>query len=71
MKFFITEAINEGLEIEAEKTGKKMTPITAKKAGRILTKIGLSGTAGKIMQAISESVEVDEKVKNVNSPQKV
>lgn len=71
LKFFITEAINEGLEIEAEKTGKKMTPITAKKAGRILTKIGLSGTAGKIMQAISESVEVDEKVKNVNSPQKV
>ena len=31
LKFFITEAINEGLEIEAEKTGKKMTPITAKK----------------------------------------
>ena len=32
LKFFITEAINEGLEIEAEKTGKKMTPITAKKS---------------------------------------
>ena len=63
LKFFITEAINEGLEIEAEKTGKKITPITAKKAGRILTEIGLSGTAGKIMQAISESVEVDEKAK--------
>lgn len=30
LKFFI-EAINEGLEIEAEKTGKKMTPITEKK----------------------------------------
>ena len=70
LKFFITEAINEGLEIEAEKTGKKMTPITAKKAGRILTEIGLSGTAGKIMQAISDSIEVDEKVKNENSPQK-
>ena len=70
MKFFITEAINEGLEIKAEKTGKKMTPITAKKAGRILTEIGLSGTAGKIMQAISDSIEVDEKVKNENSPQK-
>ena len=68
--FFITEAINEGLEIEAEKTGKKMTPITAKKAGRILPEIGLSGTAGKIMQAISDSIEVDEKVKNENSPQK-
>ena len=47
-----------------------MTPITAKEAGRILTEIGLSGTAGKIMQAISDSIEVDEKVKNENSPQK-
>ena len=58
------------LETEAEKIGKKMTPITSKKAGRILTEIGLSGTAGKIMQAISDSIEVDEKVKNANSPQK-
>ena len=70
LKFFITEAINEGLEIEAEKTGKKMTPITAKKAGRILTEFGLSGTASKIMQAIYDSIEVDEKVKNENSPRK-
>lgn len=31
LKFFIIEAINEGLEIEAEKTGKKVTPITTKK----------------------------------------
>ncbi len=32
LKLFITEAINEGLEIEAEKTGKKVTSITAKLA---------------------------------------
>ena len=31
LKFFITEAINEGLEIEAEKTGKKVTSIIVKK----------------------------------------
>ena len=71
LKFFITEAINEGIEIENEKSGEKRKPITSKKAGRILTEIGLSGTAGKIMQAISDSVEIDEKVKNVNGPQKV
>ena len=70
LKFFITEAINEGIEIGNEKSGEKRKPITSKKAGRILTEIGLSGTAGKIMQAISDSIEVDEKVKNENSPQK-
>ena len=32
LKLFITEAFNEGLEIEAEKTGKKVTSITAKLA---------------------------------------
>ena len=69
LKFFITEAINEGLEIEAEKTGEKPKAITAKKAGRILTEIGLSGAANKIMATISDSVEMDEAGKNTNRPQ--
>ena len=68
LKFFITEAINEGLEIEAEKTGEKPKTITSKKAGRILTEMGLSGAIGKITQAITGGVETG---KNVNSPQKV
>ncbi len=41
LKFFITEAINEGIEIGNEKSGEKGKPITSKKAGRILTEIGL------------------------------
>ena len=69
LKFFITEAINEGLEIEAERTGEKRKAITSKKAGRILTEIGLSGTASKIMATISDSVEMDEVGKNTNRPQ--
>lgn len=69
LKFFITEAINEGLEIEAEKTGEKRKAITSKKAGRILTEIGLSGAASKIMATISDSVEMDEVGKNTNGPQ--
>ena len=71
MKFFITEAINEGLEMEAEKTGEKRETISTKKAGRILTEIGLSGTASKIMATISDSVEMDEVGKNTNRPQKL
>ena len=69
LKFFITEAINEGLEIEAERTGEKPKAITSKKAGRILTEIGLSGAASKIMATISDSVEMDEVGKNTNGPQ--
>ena len=68
LKFFITEAINEGLEIEAEKTGEKPKAITAKKAGRILTEIGLSGAASKIMSTVAESIQ-SETEKNVDSPQ--
>ena len=71
LKFFITKAINEGLEIEAERTGEKRKAITSKKAGRILTEIGLSGTASKIMATISDSVEMDEVGKNTNRPQKL
>ena len=69
LKFFITEAINEGLEMEAEKTGEKRETISTKKAGRILTEIGLSGAANKIMATISDSVEMDKTEKNVTSPQ--
>ena len=69
LKFFITKAINEGLEIEAEKNGEKREAISTKKAGRILTEIGLSGAANKIMATISDSVEMDKTEKNVTSPQ--
>ena len=69
LKFFITKAINEGLEIEAEKNGEKRKAITSKKAGRILTEIGLSGAASKIMATISDSVEMDAIGKNTNRPQ--
>ena len=69
LKFFITEAINEGLEMEAEKTGEKPKVITAKKAGRILTEIGLSGAASKIMNTIAESIQTEDSAKNATSPQ--
>ena len=68
-EIFITEAINEGIEIENEKTGEKRKAITSKKAGRILTEIGLLGSANKIMATISDSVEMDEAGKNTNRPQ--
>lgn len=60
LKFFMTEAINEGIEIENEKSGEKRKSVTQKQVGRILTEIGLSGTANKIMKTISESIETND-----------
>ena len=64
LKFFMTEAINEGIEIENEKLNEKRKAVTSKQVGRILTEIGLSGTANKIMNTISESIQTEEVSKN-------
>lgn len=69
LKFFMTEAINEGIEIESEKTGEKRKPITGKQVGRILTEVGISDTANKIMSTITDSVD-DCEEKNSKCPQK-
>ncbi len=61
IKFFITEAINEGIEIENEKKGEKRPTICQKKAGRILTDIGISEATKKITGTITESVKTGEK----------
>lgn len=60
LKFFITEAINEGVDIENEKSGEKRKPITLKKAGRILTEIGLAEAAKKISKTVTNSVNTED-----------
>ena len=67
LKFFITEAINEGIEIENEKSGEKRVPITSSKAGRIVTEIGLKKVANTITKMITESMPHDEKSKKVKT----
>ena len=64
LKFFMTEAINEGIEIENEKNNEKRKSVTSKQFGRILTEVGLSDTANKIMTTISESIQTDDTSKN-------
>ena len=68
LKFFMTEAINEGIEIENEKTGEKRKSLTAKQVGRILSEVGISDTANKIMSTIADSVD-DGEEKNSKRPQ--
>ena len=64
LKFFMTEAINEGIEIENEKNNEKRKSVTSKQVGRILTEVGLSDTANKVMTTISESIQTDDTSKN-------
>ena len=70
LKFFITEAINEGIDIENEKSGEKRAPITSSKAGRIITEMGFKKVAKTINKMVSESVKTREISKNVKSLQK-
>ena len=64
LKFFITEAINEGIEIENEKTGEKRKGVTSKKAGRILTEIGLKQATKAVASVITDSIQTDKASKN-------
>ena len=63
LKFFITEAINKGIDIENEKSSEKRASITSSKAGRIITEIGLKRVANTITKMITESMPHDEKSK--------
>ena len=67
LNFFITEAINEGIEIENEKSSEKRVPITSSKAGRIITEIGLKKVANTITKMITESMPHNEKSKKVKT----
>ena len=67
LKFFITEAINESIEIENEKSGEKRVSISSSKAGRIITEIGLKKVANTITKMITESMPHDEKSKKVKN----
>ena len=67
LKFFITKAINEGIDIENEKSDETRAPITSAKAGRIITEIGFQKVAKTINKMVSESVKTKEKSKNVKA----
>ena len=69
LKFFITEAINEGIDIENEKSDETRAPITSAKAGRIITEIGFQKVAKTINKMVSESVKTKENSKNAKRPQ--
>lgn len=66
----ITDMINEGIDIENEKAAEKREFISTKKAGRIITEVGVQKAFNKMMQLINESQPKVEPEKNVQTTRK-
>lgn len=67
IKFFVTEAINEGIDIENEKTHENRAFVTEKQVGRILTEIGIQQAAKTVRNTISQSILTENKSKNAKT----
>jgi len=59
LKFMVTEAINEGLDIE-----NRDEKLTSRQVGRLITRIGIQNVAEKINKLITSSVSGDDESKN-------
>lgn len=66
LKFGITEMINEGIDIENEKTEIKREFLTDKQVGRIITEIGMEKMIKKAQETVIESTKNEkQEEKNV------
>ena len=66
LKFFITEAINEGIDIENEDNNTNREFVTSKKVGRIITDFGLEEAGKKLKEAVvSASPKSEESTSEV------
>ena len=65
LKFFMMEAINEGIDIE----GKDREPVTLKQVGRILTTLGLQGITEQIQKLVTKSTPKPGNSKNGKTTQ--
>lgn len=62
IKFFIKEAINEGIDIENEETENKRQFVTEKQVGRILSEIGQGSVLETIKDLTVSSVKTDKQI---------
>lgn len=66
IKFFLTESINEGIDIENEKTREKQDFINMRQTGRIITEVGLKIVLEKITLVVKKSQQGDEETNSKN-----
>ena len=59
--FGFREMINEGIDIENEKTGKNEPLLTKKQVGRILSEVGLESATKEVNDLVIESAGDDSK----------
>ena len=59
--FGFHEMMNEGIDIQNEKTGNDIKPLTLKQVGRIITEYGLLNATKMMNNTVVESTQSDEK----------
>jgi hypothetical protein len=59
--FGFTHMVNEGIDIENEKNGTDVKPLTFKQVGRILTELGIEEMAKTMQNTVIESTKSTEK----------
>ena len=62
----MTESINEGIDIENEKTREKQDFINMRQTGRIITEVGLKIVLEKITLVVKKSQQGDEETNSKN-----
>ena len=61
IKFGLTEAINEGIDIYNDEHEEKREFLSDKQVGRMLTDLGLEEAATKLRKSVVEATKSDEK----------
>ena len=61
VKFGFCEMLNEGIDIENEKTGGNEPMLTMRQVGRMLTEIGMQNATMVMNQTVIESTQGDSK----------
>lgn len=66
LKFGITEAINEAIDIQNEEKGEKEPFVTTKFVGRMLTEIGIEKASGLFFETVQKSTEDESEDQSKN-----
>lgn len=61
LKFGLAAMLNEGIDIDNEKNGTDIQPLTLKQVGRIISEIGMDKTANALNDTVVESTKSTEK----------
>ena len=64
LKYGLLAMINEGIDIDNERTGAERKPLTAKQVGRLIGQVGFQKVISAIKELTITSTKVDDEPKN-------